>query len=400
MNILFIGYWGMNEGLTAATIFPHLEILSGLSNVNKIVFCSIERNYTESITDRIVNDKVQHIPLISRNIRLSVINKFSDFVSFRNRLLKVVDESNIHMIICRGAPAGALGYLLHKRTQLPFYVESFEPHGDYMLESGVWNRYDPKYILEAYWEEKQKTYAKGLMPVARNYKEKLVLEGVDEGKIDVIPCCVPVEKFEYSEGDRLTIRQKLGIGDEVTAVYAGKFGGIYYSEEAFQVFKATFDYFGNDFRLIILTPDDQSRVKDRLNSLDVNASNSFVDSVPHDEVPAYLSAADFAFALYKPSISKKYLSPIKNGEYWANGLPVILTVGIGDDSRIISAEGGGATFSLEPNTLKEALVSIEAMIKSYPRAELSERIRQIAFRHRSFDIAREVYEKVYGTQPL
>ena len=131
----------------------------------------------------------------------------------------------------------------------------------------------------------------------------------------------------------------------------------------------------------------------------MNRGNSFVACVSHDEVPSYLSAADFAFALYRPSISKKYLSPIKNGEYWANGLPVILTEGIGDDSQIIDSEGGGVTFSLEGNSLGKALERIEVIIKSGSREEVSKGIREIASRHRSFDIAREVYEKVYGAFP-
>ena len=44
MNILFIGYWGINEGLTQATIVPHLKILSTFPTIKKIIFSSVERN--------------------------------------------------------------------------------------------------------------------------------------------------------------------------------------------------------------------------------------------------------------------------------------------------------------------------------------------------------------------
>ncbi|GEM_PF-6753269 len=44
MNILFLSYWGINEGLTAATVFPHLEILAGFSNIDKVLLVTIERD--------------------------------------------------------------------------------------------------------------------------------------------------------------------------------------------------------------------------------------------------------------------------------------------------------------------------------------------------------------------
>ena len=115
------------------------------------------------------------------------------------------------IIICRGSPAGSIGYYIHKKTRLPFYVESFEPHADYMLESGVWSWYNPKYIFAAYWEQKQKKYAEGLMPVARNYREKLLMAGVDASRVDVIPCCVSLEEFKYMEEHRLAVRKKLNV---------------------------------------------------------------------------------------------------------------------------------------------------------------------------------------------
>jgi glycosyltransferase involved in cell wall biosynthesis len=251
--------------------------------------------------------------------------------------------------------------------------------------------------MEKYWEQKQKKYAKGLMPVANNYKQKLVMEGVDASKLNVIPCCVELEEFKYKEEQRLAVRKKLNIEDEVTGIYVGKFGGIYYSDEALESFKAAFEYFKNNFKMIILTPDNKSQIRNRLIEIGLDKDSFIVDSIPHSEVPSYLSAADFAFSLYRPSRSKRFLSPIKNGEYWANGLPIIMTKGIGDDSQIIDSEGGGVTFDLEDNNLIKALQKIEVIIQSGSRIEVSKGIRNVALHHRNFDIAREVYNKVYST---
>ena len=41
----------------------------------------------------------------------------------------------------------------------------------------------------------------------------------------------------------------------------------------------------------------------------------------------------------KPVPTKRYCTPVKDGEYWALGLPVIITEGISDDSGIIRENG-------------------------------------------------------------
>jgi hypothetical protein len=69
-------------------------------------------------------------------------------------------------------------------------VESFEPHADYMLESGVWQRWNPKYIFEKRWEQKVKECAESLITVSTNYSRQLVKEGVPEERIEMVPCCV------------------------------------------------------------------------------------------------------------------------------------------------------------------------------------------------------------------
>ena len=397
MNITFIGNWSINEGLTDATVIPHLKILSGMPIVKEVIFCTIERGNDYIIERKIKIPKITHVPINSTSKFYSMVGSTLNYISFRKQILDIVIKHQSELIICRGSPAGSIGYFIKKKTGIPFYVESFEPHAEYMYESGVWSKYNLKYIMEKYWEQKQKKYAKGLMPVANNYKQKLVMEGVDASKLNVIPCCVELEEFKYKEEQRLAVRKKLNIEDEVTGIYVGKFGGIYYSDEALESFKAAFEYFKNNFKMIILTPDNKSQIRNRLIEIGLDKDSFIVDSIPHSEVPSYLSAADFAFSLYRPSRSKRFLSPIKNGEYWANGLPVIMTKGIGDDSQIIDSEGGGVTFDLEDNNLIKALQKIEVIIQSGSRIEVSKGIRNVALHHRNFDIAREVYNKVYST---
>ncbi|AMR27089.1 hypothetical protein A0257_08185 [Hymenobacter psoromatis] len=335
--------------------------------------------------------KISFEPLRSRPGRNVILNKIEDFTRFPAELVKQVAEFKPDFILARGAPAGALAYLVWQKTKLPFYVESFEPHADYMLESGVWRRYDPRYLFQRHWEKRQKQLALGLMPVAENYRHQLIREGVGAAHIATVPCSVDATAFAFNAVARQRVRQLLGFDDSaaVVGIYVGKFGGIYYDREAFAVFRAAADYFGPAFRLLILTPDRVADVQQRLAEAGLPVAHAHITKAPHQEVPDYLSAADFAFATIKPAKCRLFCSAIKIGEYWASGLPVLLPPGIGDDSAIIQAEGGGAVFDLDyPATLPDALRQLDLIWRA---PDSRARVRELALRHRSLNQARQAY---------
>ena len=128
----------------------------------------------------------------------------------------------------------------------------------------------------------------------------------------------------------------------------------------------------------------------KLAAVGLGSDRAFVTKAPHAEVPDYLSAADFAFSPIRPAPCRRFCSAIKIGEYWASGLPVLVTPGVGDDSAIIEAEDGGAVFDLsQPGSVSAALVRLAALLLvSGHRA----RIHELAVRHRSLNQAREAYQ--------
>jgi hypothetical protein len=390
IKILYIGYWGAHEGLTASTIIPHIKILCSFQSVDQVIFCSIERQPADSI---VIHPKVLHVPLLSKNYNNVFLTKLSDFVQFSVALSRICEQQKIDLIIGRSSLAGIFGSKLNKKFKIPYIVESFEPHANYMIEAGVWRKFGLRSLIQQQAERTQKKTASFLLPVSRHYAQLLINEGVPESKTLVMPCCVSLNEFAFNGKAREMIRKELLIKDnEIVGIYVGKFGDIYHTKEAYDLYCHAFNFFKGRFRLIILTGDNRENLSRELRNRKIDMERVFINKVPHGQVPSFLSAADFAFSTIRPSPSRIYCSPIKNGEYWANGLPILMEAGIGEDSDILVNERGGVLIDMKHPEIGLNVLSEQFLMKG--RALLVSKIKSIAEKHRNFERVRQVYSSI------
>jgi hypothetical protein len=398
MKIFYISYWGVNEGLTVSTVFPNLRILSEYFQVKQIDFYTMERDRSQTVKDYFSPiAKVTHRPVYSKNLGFFLLTKIADWLRIRSTIISNAKTLKPDLVICRGAMAGAFGTLLYKKFGIPFIVESFEPHADYMLESGVWNKKSIRYKFQKKSESEIKKHADFLITVSQNYFRHLQeVEGILPERLKMVPCMVNAADFAFNQQNREVIRNKFGIEANVkVGIYLGKFGSIYYDEEAFQLFKAAERYFKGNFFLFLLSPTPVDEIIVKLRKVDFPLDKVWIGTAPHKEVPDYLSASDFAFSTIKPADCRRFCSPVKDGEYWANGLPILLPDMVGDDSDIIKKEGAGAIFDIkDPDNIQNSFEIIETLISS--TIEGRSKIAEIAKKYRNFDLGKAAYEEIMG----
>ena len=390
MNLLYISYWGIEEGLTQATVIPHIKILSHYDATKKIILVTVERGGKSGT--QFISDKTVHIPIRAGTFSWPYIAQVIDFIKIPFILKRYCVKYNIDKIIARGSLAGTLAYKVFKKTNIPFYVESFEPHADYMGDTGVWYKWGLKYVLQKRWEIKQSLHASGLMTVTEGYADYLKARYKNGIRILIVPCATDTHHFKYDPEDRRRIRKSLGFGENQTVgIYAGKFGGLYLNLNELAIIKELSRHFPG-LGLILLTPTAEGIILKEIKRFNHSDVKIIVRNVPHQAVSQYLSAADFALSLNKSFPSGKYLSPVKIGEYWANGLPVLMTEGIGDEHEFLEAEKGGVLFNLK--NLSLVLKKLDEIIGDPGHRD---RIPDLARKYRSFNTVKEAYQNLLFT---
>ena len=133
----------------------------------------------------------------------------------------------------------------------------------------------------------------------------------------------------------------------------------------------------DEFRFIILSPSNLEHFIARINKLGVPSEIVITKFVPHSSIPLWLSLADFAINPVKPVPSKRFCTSIKDGEYWACGLPVIIPSNISDDSLIIEENDIGYVLKdLSDHEYRYAILKIKELYTIYGKAGLKLKIRK------------------------
>ncbi len=388
-RILFLSYWSLREPLNASAVFPYLQLLADRSDVEEIHFVTLETAQGALPDVEFEIPRVKHIALSSPVRWPPLFGKMLLFTWGILFLCRFVRRSKIDLVIAKAALAGAMADIVASMTGVPYNVESFEPHSEYMYECGVWSRNSLRYRFMRSMERRQMRRARYVVTVTWNHHADLLEQGLEKERVRVIPSITDLSVFGPSEQYSAHLRARLDIPPTSTVgIYVGKFGGLYYEEEAFTIFRRAFDHFP-DLYIVVLSIMPRQAILDHAVRAGIPMERFRTYTAAHTEVPGYLAMADLAFSTIKPARINKYQSPVKNGEYWACGLPILMTDEVSDEHRLMRQGIGGRVYKHDLSDLDEALEGI-AVILAQPGHR--NQIRALAERYRSLDIARKAYD--------
>lgn len=394
MNILVITYWKFEDALIQTYTLPYLKIIRNILPQGSSIFLVTLEENGASTELKDIGDGIYRFSFPLHPFGLKAILGWKKNL---RHLRGFVKERNISFIHTWCTPAGAIGYLLSKDTGVPLVLDSYEPHAEPMVETGTWNRFGPAFRILFRLERKQSRHALWRIGVVEKMREySLEKYGCNADNFLVKPACIDTTLFQPQK-KREALRAQLGFNDEVVCLYAGKFGGLYLTVEVFNFFKEASAQWKNKFRVLLLTSARREEIESLCAKAGVDPSIVHSLFVPHNWVPKYMEASDFAISPFKPVPSRRYCTPIKNGEYWAMGLPVVIPAGISDDSDIIRDNNAGYVLQdLDSHSYRKAAQAINHLLENENREQRIQRIRSLAEKHRTFAIAETVYRTIYG----
>ncbi|HRF78805.1 MAG TPA: glycosyltransferase [Flavobacteriales bacterium] len=313
-------------------------------------------------------------------------------------LFRLVRKERIDTIHAWCTPAGMLGHIISVITGRPLVLDSYEPHAEAMVENGTWSARGGAFNVLFNWERWQSKRAKVLIAAAEGMHSYAALKfGVSEKPMYVKPACVDLDRFSFVDKKNAELLRELGLDGRLILVYAGKFGGIYLDQEVFDLFKVAHTYWGDRFRVLLLTGHSREELLPFMLRAGLDPALFTILSVPPAQVPAYMGLGDMAITPVRSVPTKRYCSPIKDGEYWALGLPIFITPDISDDSRIIAEHGVGVVIEgYGSDAYHRAVHRMDELLRMGDGRFWYDRIRPLAERYRNFDIAENIYKKIYG----
>ncbi len=404
MNVLVITYWSYKEPLIQAAALPYLKMMhTSIGEEGSIHLITLEKPSLKLRPDEEAEARsmlqAQGITLLTRTYHKFGLKAMLAWGSNLLWILRYCKQHHIDILHAFGSPAATSAHVIHRLTKLPYVVDSYEPHAESMVENGSWTKQSIAYKLLWYFEKRLARKAAAVLGTTagmRDYAAKKY--GTIPANFKVRPACVSYAAFSPHNPYNLQ-RSDLGIQTtDIVCVYAGKLGGIYLKEEIFELMHAAAAKWGERFKFLLLSDIPKEEAEQMATEAKFPTKQLIVRFVPHQSVAAHLSLADFALNPVKPVPSKRYCTSIKDGEYWAMGLPVIIPKGISDDSEIIAKHDIGVV--LENLDAREYQLAIEQIdgILAQEKSILQERIRTNTKPHRGIQIAEQCYEELYGKQ--
>ena len=371
-RVLFISYNGMLDPLGQSQVIPYLRELARRGV--RFTLLSFERTKAfepagvaqcEQLREKLKSQGIEW-HWLRYHQRPSIPATIYDVMAGYRKAGELVRRNRIEMVHARGHIPATIALALKRRFGIKMIFDVRGLMAEEYVDAEHWREGGLPYRITKATEGRILAATDGIVTLTERIwpiiKEWNGLRGRPVHH-EVIPCCVDLSLFKFSDVDRARRRSELGLGDRLTMVYSGSLDGWYLTEKMADFF-ASFQKRNRDAHLLWLTTGSHDRVKELMRARNVEADNFSVRAVASGDVPSYLAAADVGLAFIKRCVSKVASSPTKNGEYLACGLPLVINAGVGDSDLLIDEWKAGVLIEdFSEGDYAKAADEIEALVR-------------------------------------
>lgn len=305
--------------------------------------------------------------------------------------------SGARTIMAMCTVAGSFAFIIAKMLGLRYFGYQYEPHSEFMLDCGIWNKQSLAYRGLHYVEGLVGRHA-DLLSTGTTHMIERLNTWESPALTYRLPTGVDEKRFQFSNESRAAIRARYHLPlDQPVVLYLGKFGDLYYDQEIGVLFRALLDELPGLYFLIV-TPDSPARISEMMTAAGLPAARVTITRSSYEEVPAYISAADFGIVAVPPLPSQRFRSPIKVGEYLCCGLPYLVCRGVSEDDFVAQRDQVGIV--VEEFTAAEArriVPQLQAFL-SEDKMLLRARCRDAGISYRGLDqfvaVADDIFQQL------
>ena len=401
-RVLFISYNGMLDPLGQSQVLPYLRALAGRGV--RFTLLSFERQKAfepDGISQcRELREKLATAGIewhwLRYHQRPSIPATVYDVLAGYRKASALVRRNRIEMVHARGHIPATIALALKRRLSTKMIFDLRGLMAEEYVDAEHWREGGLPYRLTKATERRIFAATDGIVTLTERIwpiiKEWEGLRG-RAVQHEVIPCCVDLSLFKFSDDERARRRSELGLGDRLTMVYSGSLDGWYLTEKMADFF-ASFLKQNREAHLLWLTTGSHDRVRELMRARNVEPENFSVRAVASSEVPSYLAAADVGLAFIKRCMSKIASSPTKNGEYLACGLPLVINAGVGDSDLLINEWKAGVL--IEDFSDEDYLKAGNAIAAMVREPKVRDSARSVAERVFNLEtVAEERYASLY-----
>lgn len=342
MRSLYVTQTGMAENLGQSQVLPYLRgLVRRGADVRLISYelGTLPATAREEIAARMRRDGIRWHPLV-RKMPGPLLVKMKE--SAQGLAAALVEAASWRPDIVHGRSyfATAICDAARQVTRAKVLFDCRGMLGDEYVDAGYWTTDRIEYRLLKTYEKRLFKQADGIVVLTRalaNWLKETRTIG-DRPALEVIPCCVDLDRFKPSEEIRAAKRAELDLGDAFTIVYSGSLGN-WYLEEEMARFAATVRLRAKRaVKVVAFSPSDPTKLKAQLADAGFEDADVVVRKVAPADIAAWLCVGDIGLSFIQSCFSKKGSSPTKVAEYLACGLIAVVNGDIGDQSDLRSEE--------------------------------------------------------------